>query len=249
MKLFYSLMSKKLWLHLTREKSQYGKLWLEVEHEKLFMQKSEKYETLINREFPFFDQEVRDMLKGKGILKKLKSGEVLMRDGNYVNDMTLVLEGEMKVYREDREGREIFLYNLDPGNACAISLVCGSKREISKIMIKTMADSMVILIPIQVMETLMKSNKSWYRFVIESYRYRFEDLLAAFDSVVFKRLDERLLEYLETEWERNEGRPLELTHQQIADDLYSTREVISRLLKKLEQQGKLTKQRNTITML
>lgn len=204
---------------------------------------------LIREKFPFFDEEARNLLESGSTIKDIKAGEVIIREGAFLNDMTLVIEGEMRVYRENDEGREIFLYNLDPGNACAVSLVCGSKRQASKVMIKAMTDSQVLLVPIRTMETLMRTNKSWYQFVIETYRYRFDDLLNAFDSVVFKKLDERLLEYLENEWERNEGRPLELTHQQIADDLYSTREVISRLLKKLEDQGKLIRQRNSIELL
>lgn len=172
----------------------------------------------------------------------------MLRAGKHLKYITLVAEGEMKVYREGEDDGEIFLYYLEPGNACAFSLVCASKRETSKVMIKAQKDSTVILVPVQAMEILMRSNKSWYRFVVETYRYRFDDLLSAFDSVVFKKLDERLEEYLQIQSHKNNGLPLELTHQQIADDLHSTREVISRLLKKMEQKGMLTIQRNAITM-
>ncbi|ANI89173.1 hypothetical protein A9P82_07635 [Arachidicoccus ginsenosidimutans] len=204
--------------------------------------------TLLSEHFPFFDNTVKDFICEHGIAEEIKAGTLILRSGKHLKYITLVADGEMKVYREGEDEGEIFLYYLEPGNACAFSLVCASKREISKVMIKAQKDSTIILVPVQAMETLMRSNKSWYRFVVETYRYRFDDLLSAFDSVVFKKLDERLEEYLQTQWQKNDGRPLELTHQQIADDLHSTREVISRLLKKMEQKGMLTIQRNAITM-
>src|SRR5699024_7565107 len=123
------------------------------------------------------------------------------------------------------------------------------KQETSQVKMKAVTDATLLLVPIQVMESLMRTNKSWYQFVIETYRYRFGDLMASFDSVVFKKLDERLLEYLRSTSKNNQRKSLELTHQQIADDLHSTREVITRLLKKLEERGKISRKRSVITLL
>lgn len=203
---------------------------------------------LLEKHFPSFDNVVKEYISMKSIAQTVEAGQLVLHAGKHLKYITLVAEGELKVYREGEKDGEIFLYYLESGNACAFSLVCASKRETSKVMIKAQKDSTIILVPVQAMETLMRSNKSWYRFVVETYRYRFDDLLSAFDSVVFKKLDERLVEYLQTKWLKNSGRPLELTHQHIADDLHSTREVISRLLKKMEQQGMLTIQRNMITL-
>lgn len=213
------------------------------------MDNLETHKTFLDKHFSFFDSEVKELLAERAIAKEVKAGEVIMRNGEYMLYMTLVARGTVKIYRENEDNGSVFLYHIEPGEACALSLVCGSKREASQVKMKAVTNATLLLVPIQVMENLMRTNKSWYQFVIETYRYRFEDLMASFDSVVFKKLDERLLEYLRNASKKNQGKPLELTHQQIADDLHSTREVITRLLKKLEEHKKIARKRTGISLL
>lgn len=213
------------------------------------MDNLQAHKTYLEKHFSFFDKEVKELLTEKAIEKEVKAGEIIMRNGEYMSYMTLVAKGTVKIYRENERNGSVFLYHIEPGDACALSLVCGAKQETSQVKMKAVTDATLLLVPIQVMESLMRTNKSWYQFVIETYRYRFEDLMASFDSVVFKKLDERLLEYLRSTSKNNQRKSLELTHQQIADDLHSTREVITRLLKKLEERGKISRKRSVITLL
>ncbi|HNK96557.1 MAG TPA: helix-turn-helix domain-containing protein, partial [Chitinophagales bacterium] len=98
-------------------------------------------------------------------------------------------------------------------------------------------------------DDLMREYKSWYYFVLETYRSRFEELLVVIDQIAFKHMDERLEHYLFNQFNEYNSRRLEITHQQIANDLSSTREVISRLLKKMEQNGKIKLHRNEIELI
>ena len=125
------------------------------------------------------------------------------------------------------------MYHLEPGNACAVSMICAATAKESEILAKAVENSTVIMVPLQYMEDMMKNHKSWYRFVVETYRYRFEELLSVLDDVAFKNMDERLRNYLSRQFNELNTRELKLTHQQIADDLNTSREVITRLLKKL----------------
>lgn len=202
---------------------------------------------LLDKNFPMLNDAVKTVISEESSLTNVRKGQLMTRTGNNVRNILLIADGYMKVYREGEDG-DIFLYYLEPGNACAMSLICASKQETSEVMITALEDSQVILVPASVMEKLMKNHKNWYQFVVETYRQRFEELLNAFDSVVFKKLDERLLEYLHSHAEKLKSNVLQMTHQQIADDLHSTREVISRLLKSMEQKHMLTINRNSITL-
>jgi CRP/FNR family transcriptional regulator len=182
-------------------------------------------------------------------LKNFQSGEVLIRTGQYIKSTMLILEGMIKIFRENGNGEEFLMYYLQPGEACAISLVFASKMEASKIMAKAMEDSVALMIPIQLMDEWMAKYKSWYYFVLETYRNRYEELLTLIDQIAFRNMDERLQFYLNRHAEINSTKRINLSHQQIADELNSSREVISRLLKKMEQRNMVKLFRNYIELM
>lgn len=203
----------------------------------------------LDQHFPELDQSLKQFIASVGVLKHIPAGSVLMRSGQYLKHTMLIADGRIKIYREGEQGGEFFMYYLEPGNACALSMMCASTAKESEILAKAVEDSTVIMIPVQYMEDLMKNHKSWYRFVVETYRFRFEELLALMDNVVFKNMDERLENYLARQFSELNTRELKLTHQQIADDLNTSREVITRLLKKLEQRGTIKIHRSHIEQL
>lgn len=199
--------------------------------------------------FPSFEKKLRDELQEKSEIKYFKSGEQLMRTGQYFRSTMLIVEGLVKVYREDDQGNEFFMYYLQPGQACALSMVCATKSEASQLMAKAVRDTTVIAVPLQFMDTWMAEYKTWYQFVLETYRSRFEELLVTIDHVAFRAMDERLVFYLKRHKETLKSNLIEISHQEIADELNSSREVISRLLKKLEQMGKVKLNRNSIEII
>ncbi|OIR02923.1 global nitrogen regulator [mine drainage metagenome] len=202
----------------------------------------------IHKLFSQLEPALLSQIEKQGTIKEIPAGEILMRTGQYVKSTMLVLEGMVKIFRENEEGDEFLMYYLQPGEACAISLVCASKMEASKVMAKTMEPTTVLMIPIQLMDEWMAKYKSWYYFVLETYRNRFEELLELIDNIAFRNMDERLLFYLQRHAQVNQTSTIQLSHQQIADELNSSREVISRLLKKLEQRKIVALHRNFIEL-
>jgi CRP/FNR family transcriptional regulator len=203
----------------------------------------------IHELFPQFEPALKEKLIAHVAMKSFKAGELLMQTGQYFRSTVLIVKGRVKLYREGTDGNEFFMYYLQPGDACALSMICAAKQESSKIMGKAIEDSTILMVPIALMDELMKLYPSWYYFVMETYRSRFEELLLVIDGIAFKGLDERLGFYLKKQGEHLSIKQLNLTHQEIAADLNSSREVISRLLKKMEQRGEIRLYRNYIELL
>ena len=198
--------------------------------------------------FPFFEPELLSEMEHESSLKKVSQGDLLISKGELIQNMMLVLKGNIKIYRENDEGAEFFMYYLSPGQACAISMICMAGIEKSAITAVATEDSLILSVPLPQMEKWARKYKSWYDFVVGTYRNRFEELLQVLDQVAFRNMDERLEFYLKRQSRQGDLRVIQISHQQIANDLNSTREVISRLLKKMEQRGLLKLNRNNIEL-
>ena len=205
--------------------------------------------SVITGHFPSFEKELVEKIAAAGELRTFKENELLMRTGQYIRSTILVLEGLVKVYREDDEGNEFFMYYLEGGNACALSLVCAIKQDTSELTAKAVTETTVISIPLSYMDEWMTRYKSWYYFVLGTYRERFEELLVTIDHIAFRNLDERLVFYLRRHQEKLKSNIIPLTHTEIAQELNSSREVITRLLKKLSDQGLLKLHRQYVEII
>ncbi|MFC2186875.1 Crp/Fnr family transcriptional regulator [Fulvivirgaceae bacterium LMO-SS25] len=199
--------------------------------------------------FPQFEQDLLDALEKNGTVKVFQPDELLMRTGQYFKSTVLILDGLVKLYREGEDGGEFFMYHLESGNACALSMICATKNETSAIMAKAITETTVLMVPLHLMDQWMKEYRSWYYFVLETYRSRFEELLETIDQIAFRALDERLEFYLKKNQRAFKTNVLNVSHLEIANELNSSREVISRLLKKMEQKGMVTLYRNQIELL
>ncbi len=196
--------------------------------------------------FPQFEPELISIMEQESSFKSYKAGDIIMRRGQYIRSTVLVLSGRVKIYRENEEGGEFLMYYLQPGEACAVSMICAVQSEASEVMARAEEDTELLMLPIQLMDELMNKYKSWYQFVIRTYRSRFDELLTVIDNIAFRNMDERLEFYLQRHMQATGKNQIELSHQQIAEDLNSSREVISRLLKKMEQRGLVSLHRNMI---
>ena len=204
-----------------------------------------KIEQEIQDHFPFEKGLIEELCKA-GEIKTFKEGETLMRTGQYIRSTLLVLQGLVKIYREDEEGNEFFMYYLDGGKACALSMICASKQNTSELTAKSVTDTTVIAIPLSYMDQWMTKYKSWYQFVLGTYKERFEELLVTIDHIAFRNMDERLVFYLKRHQDKLKSNYIPLTHSEIAQELNSSREVITRLLKKLSDKGMLKMHRQHI---
>lgn len=199
----------------------------------------------LKRLFPNLEEGLYNEILEHGTIKEVKAGEILLKVGQTIRSTMLIIDGLVKLYREDDEGKEYFIYYLDTGQACSLSMVCAAKHETSEVLAKALTNATVLSIPLEFMDQWMGKYKSWYQFVITSYRNRFEELLKTIDAIAFSNMDQRLEDYLKKQVARL-GNNLKMTHQDIATDLNSSREVISRLLKKMETKSWLTIHRNSI---
>lgn len=196
--------------------------------------------------FADFEPNLVEALIDNSIVKSFDANEAIIRTRQFMPSTVLVLEGRVKVYRDSDDGSEFFLYYLTPGQACAVSMSCAARMESSQITAIATESTKLIMFPVQTMNEWMKEYRSWYEFVISTYRKRFDEVLNVLDHVAFRGMDERLEFYLKNQWKSCGCSDIPINHQTIAQDLNSSREVISRLLKKMEQRNMLALHRNHI---
>ncbi len=196
-----------------------------------------------------FENALIDEINQVGTFKDVREGDKLIEIGDYLRSMPLLLSGAIKVLREDNEGNELLLYFLERGTTCAMTLTCCMGNSKSEIRAIAELDTTLIMVPIQKMEEWTGKYKSWRNFVFQSYHTRLTEMLETIDSIAFMNMDERLIRYLRDKQKINQDDVLVSTHQEIAYELNTSRVVISRLLKKLENMGKIQLNRNSISIL
>ncbi len=193
---------------------------------------------------------LQEGIASAGVIREFKEGEVIMNFGSFVKGVPLVVKGSIKVVREDEEdNREVLLYFLKAGETCSMSFSCCMMEKRSDIRTTAEDDSKIIIIPIKYANDWMSTYPSWRNFVMRSYDSRMQELVKTLDSIAFKKMDERLWDYLMKRSKAHNAKSIHSTHQEIANDLNASREAISRLLKQLEKKGSIALERNKIVLL
>jgi CRP/FNR family transcriptional regulator len=183
-----------------------------------------------------------------GQLREVEADDIILNVGDNMKMIPIVLKGSIKVSRESNDGDELLLYYIEGGDTCAMTLQCCVRNSASEIKATSMEKSLLLMIPVDMMESWMQKYKSWREYILQSYHTRLTELMETVDAIAFMRLDERLLKYLVDQAKLLGSLEINLTHQKIAEDLHSSRVVISRLLKQLEIKGKIKLQRNRIIL-
>ena len=196
-----------------------------------------------------FDTETIDNITDVAVLKSFNKNDIIIDIGQELKFIPLLIKGNIKVLREDNTGNELLLYVLESGDTCAMSLTCCMAKSVSKIRAIADDDATVIMIPIDNMRLWFHNNESWRNFILDSYQVRFDEMLETIDTLAFMKMDERLFKYLKDHVKLSASTTLEITHQEIAEDLHTSRVVVSRILKQLENEGKIELGRNKIFVL
>ena len=196
-----------------------------------------------------FEEALLNDINQVGTFKEIPEGFKMIEIGEYIKYMPLLVSGVIKILREDDDGDELLLYFLEKGDTCAMTLTCCLGQTKSEIRAIAEIDTKLIMIPVQKMEEWAAKYKSWRNFVFESYHNRLNEMLDTIDSIAFLNMDERLLKYLKEKSRVSSENVINNTHQQIAYELHTSRVVISRLLKKLENQDKIKLHRNNIEVI
>ena len=205
---------------------------------------------LVQQYFPHLSEpQLQDKIAEYGRLVTCQEGEVIMDFGGYIREVPLVIEGSIKVVREDEDGNELFLYYLQSQESCSMSFSCCMMKKRSEIRAVTEEKTTFIAIPTQYVDSWITEFTSWKNFVMRTYNDRLYDLVKVIDSIAFSNMDERLLEYLEKRALATSSKTIHATHQEIAYDLNTSRVVVSRLMKKLENAGYVKGGRNQLDVL
>jgi len=170
-----------------------------------------------------------------GYIHEMDENEILIDINQHIKNLPLLIEGSVKVLREDEDGNEVFLYYVDAGNTCAATLTCCMDSKLSNIRAVVEEKAIFITIPFEYMDIWMGKYKSWREFILTTYSIRFEELLKAVDQLAFKKMDERIANFLNEKSKLTESKIIKISHQQIAYDLNTSREVVSRILKQMEK--------------
>ncbi|MDZ7718431.1 MAG: Crp/Fnr family transcriptional regulator [Balneolaceae bacterium] len=188
-------------------------------------------------------------LEGEGYKREFKKGDVLVKPAQPISEIPIILEGAISVYQLDDDYREMLLYYLEPGDMCIMSFMGGLYNESSKIKAVASEESRVLLIPVRKIGMIIKHHPEWIEYIFDVYHQRFHELLDVVNAVAFKKMDERLVHFIEKRREITGKSTIKITHEELAKELGTARVVISRLLKELEKKGVLELGRNKITLL
>ena len=206
------------------------------------------HQDAVTRFSGIFDDALLAEITEHGHHMKVPEGTMLMDVGQDMDAIPLLLEGAIKIMRLDKNGDEILLYFLESGDSCALSMGTYMGASKSSIRAVTERDTSLIMVPVGVGQEWMKTYQSWSAFVLASYQSRLEEMLEAIDALAFMDLPTRLRRYLSDKVKVQGDLTLHTTHQEIANDLHTSRVVVSRLLKNLEREGLLTLHRNAVEM-
>lgn len=196
-----------------------------------------------------FEDDLLKEIEAIGVVKELKANSKLIEIGDYIKSIPLLISGAIKILREDDDDGELVLYYLERGDTCAMTLSCCMGQSKSEIRAITETDAELIMIPVQKMSEWLGKYKSWQNFILQSYHTRMIELLEAIDTIAFLKMDERLLKYLRDKAMVTHDDLIHATHKDISEDLHTSRVVVSRLLKKLENEKKIELYRNNIKLL
>lgn len=192
--------------------------------------------------------EVREKLAAYGLVKTFMEGDVILNENAYINAIPIVTKGNIRVLRTDEDGRELLLYYIKAGESCIMSFLGGMHHDTSKVKAIAEEETEILFIPIDKVSLLIKQFPEWLDYIFRLYHKRFEELLEVVNAVAFKKMDERLLQFIKKKCEITNSHTLYVTHEQMANELGTARVVVSRLLKQMEESGMVQLGRNKITL-
>lgn len=196
-----------------------------------------------------FEPALIDEMMRRGRIVRIKEGASILDMGETVRIMPIILSGSVKVSRREDDGRELFLYHVNPDESCAMTFTCCMQGHPSEVHAVAEEDVEMLAVPIEAMDEWLTKYPSWKDFVMRTIRNRFNELLKTIDLIAFQNLDQRLATFLRERGRASGSSLVNLSHEQVATELATSRVVISRLLKKLERDGKVLLYRNQIKLL
>lgn len=191
---------------------------------------------------------LRDKLSAFGFSKTFTEGDVILNENSYIKAIPIVTSGSIRVMQTDEDGHELLLYYIKTGESCIMSFLGGLHNDTSKIKAIAEEETDILFIPIDKVSLLIKENPEWLDYIFKLYHKRFEELLEVVNAIAFKKLDQRLLDFIKTKSELTKNKTIFITHEQLASELGTARAVVSRLLKQMEDEHVVKLGRSKITL-
>ncbi len=198
------------------------------------------------KKYQFLEKELQEEILEIGIRKTFQANEILIREGQFITSFPLVLKGLIRITRNNEDGNELLLYYLKDNEVCAMSLTCCMSNSTSNVKAIAEEETEVIMLPVSLLDNWICKYPSWKQFVMQTFQNRFRTMIDTVDTLAFLKLDERLIKFFVDRFENSGIKTFTGTHQDLALQLNTSREVVSRLLKKLEKEGKIQLSRNFI---
>ncbi|WET49412.1 Crp/Fnr family transcriptional regulator [Chryseobacterium indologenes] len=205
-------------------------------------------DTILSNEFSS-SPDLVEKLYQYGTTKNYHEGDIILDENASIRSIPIVMKGMMKVIRTEEDGREILLYYIKAGESCIMSFLGGMHNEKSVVKAEIEEDAEILFLPVDKVSLFIKEHPEWLDYIFRLYHKRFEELLDIINAIAFKKVDERLLNLLHKKSELTSSDTINTTHEQLANELGTARVVVSRLLKQLEEDGRLKLGRNKITLL
>ena len=193
--------------------------------------------------------ELVEKLYKHSIQKNYEAGSIILNENSHIRSIPIVTKGMMKVIRTEEDGREILLYYIKAGESCIMSFLGGLHNETSKVKAEVEEDAQILFLPMEKVSLFIKEYPQWLDYIFRLYHKRFEELLEIVNAIAFKKVDERMLALLNRKAELTGNKTLNITHEQLANELGTARVVVSRLLKQLEENGVVKLGRNKISLM
>jgi CRP/FNR family transcriptional regulator len=191
---------------------------------------------------------IKEKLYEYSVSKSFAEGETILKENAYIRSIPIVIKGSVRVMKTDSEGRELLLYYIKSGESCIMSFLGGMHQDTSKIKAIAEEETELLLIPIEKVSLLIREYPEWLDYIFRLYHKRFEELLDVVNEVAFKKMDDRILHFIQNKSELGGNKTIHITHEQIATELGTARVVVSRLLKQMESNGLVILGRNKISL-
>lgn len=202
----------------------------------------------LQNELPYLSKELLLEIRDSCEVVSFTASTQIIRLGQYIQVIPIVLKGVVKVLSQ-KEDKEVLLYYIQPNESCVMSFASGFKNEPSPIFALVEEEATMVLLPIKKVLQWLKRYPEINTLFYQQYNQRYQDLLTTINHLIFDKLDVRVYEYLAQKATILNTQTLKISHRQIASDIGTAREVVSRIIKKLELEGKIIQNTNTVTLL
>jgi CRP/FNR family transcriptional regulator len=205
-------------------------------------------ELSIRAAFPLLNKELIKEIIDQATVQTIPANQLILKEGQYVKVIPLVLEGLIKVFSK-YDDKDLLLYYIEPKESCVMSFSYCLKDEPSKVFAITEEETRAILLPVEKVVKWIKQYPDINTLFFMQYNSRYSELLDTINHILFDSLDKRIFTFLEERIRVTKQNPLKISHRQIASELGTAREVVSRILKRLETEGKIKQHTNSIEIL